>query len=377
MLSRPELAYIQYKSFRLDLLSGERENFGAEALMEELEEEAPVSGNHRPKVFHLFYEFGHISSGMPELADERSPLAIVLHYTKSSPVDLDFKSPSKTKFEPVEFPSFEEYEEKFSAGMEKLLDGECYQFNLTSPFIFRADGPLDLSSVLGNAFSSKRKLGAYAHYTHLGALNRGLLSNSPECLFQALGKRKKIFSMPIKGTYKLRENEDHQAGYEKLKASKKDEGELFMITDLVRNDLTAIQMRPSKIACKKKRLDVPGLSHQYSIIETDIDESANLRLIIEALFPGGSITGAPKKRTMRILKELEGYDRGLYCGSTIVIDRGLFAGSINIRSAEIDYSAHEIKYCAGGGVTLKSTAKGEFEESYAKMESFLQLFSYH
>ncbi len=374
--SRPSLAFLQYKSFRIDLLSGEKSNVSATDLLEEFEEVKLLSNFKDPKVFHFFYEFGHISAGMPELAGEQSPLAVVIHYERSKLIDLKINVAKDLKFEAVEFPSFEKYRPKFKEGMEKLLDGECYQFNLTSPFVFSSKQKISFRSVLSNAFRDKEKLGAYAHYTHLGSLGRGLLSNSPECLFQVLKKDKKVYSMPIKGTYKLGKGEDHSEGFAKLKASKKDQGELYMITDLIRNDLTAIEFMPARIKAKKKRLDVPGLSHQYSIIETDLTREASLKMALKALFPGGSITGAPKKRVMRILKGLENYERGFYCGSTVALHRGLVAGSINIRSAEIDYSLGEVKYCAGGGITLNSDARGEFEESYAKMESFLQLFTY-
>lgn len=374
--SRPSLAYLQYKSFRLNLLNGEREDIGAVDFLSDMENERVLEKSSAPKVRHLFYEFGHICAEMDELVSERSPLAVIIQYERSELIDFNFEETQQLSFEPVEYPRFESYLPKFNAGMEKLLEGECYQFNLTSPFVFKSKEPLELETVLKNAFRNKDMLGAYAHYTHLGPLGRGLLSNSPECLFQANLEKKKIYSMPIKGTYKLSEGEDHESGFSRLKKSKKDQGELYMITDLVRNDLTAIDMRPARIMAKKRRLDVPGLSHQYSIVETDLSDNTNLSYVLKALFPGGSITGAPKKRVMKILKELEGHERGLYCGSTLISHRDLMAASINIRSAEIDYSVSEIKYCAGGGVTLNSEAKGEFEESYAKMESFLQLFSY-
>ena len=93
-----------------------------------------------------------------------------------------------------------------------------------------------------------------------------------------------------------------------------------------------------------------------------------------ALFPGGSITGAPKKRVMELINEIEGFERGLYCGSTILLYKGLRSGSINIRSTQIDFMQNEIKYGAGGGVTLLSKASDEYKEALGKLKSFLLLF---
>ncbi|MCO4753541.1 MAG: chorismate-binding protein, partial [Bacteriovoracaceae bacterium] len=113
--------------------------------------------------------------------------------------------------------------------------------------------------------------------------------------------------------------------------------------------------------------------HQFSIVEANAHEGLNLYQLVKGLFPGGSVTGAPKKNVLKILRKLEAYDRGMYCGSTIVLHKNLKAGSINIRSCEIDFTTSELKYCAGGGITLKSRPQDEFDETYAKMESFLQL----
>jgi anthranilate/para-aminobenzoate synthase component I len=218
--------------------------------------------------------------------------------------------------------------------------------------------------------NSKERLGAYAHFTSISCMDKAYLSNSPECLFKAFnsGDDITIRSMPIKGTV-----EDRGVGsWSELKNSKKDQGELYMITDLVRNDLSKIKLTPSRVIKRKAPLRVPGIVHQFSVVDTTVEKETSLLNVIEALFPGGSITGAPKKRVMEIIKQIEKYPRGFYCGSTVLLHKSLKCASINIRSAEISLDKQEIKYGSGGGVTLLSKCEEEFKESFQKMESFIK-----
>ncbi|MEX0797982.1 MAG: chorismate-binding protein, partial [Bacteriovoracaceae bacterium] len=227
-----------------------------------------------------------------------------------------------------------------------------------------------------NVWCMPLSLGAYALCSFISELNQLFLSNSPECLFQVRnqeGGSSSIYSMPIKGTIKINEESERKKAWSILKNSLKDQAELYMITDLVRNDLTRVQMSPAQTRSKKLPLHVPGIVHQYSIVESAINGPLNLRDALKGLFPGGSVTGAPKKRVLKILRDLEEHERGFYCGSTVILHRNLKAASINIRSCEIDFSSREMKYCAGGAITLNSEVQSEFDETYAKMESFLQL----
>ena len=125
--------------------------------------------------------------------------------------------------------------------------------------------------------------------------------------------------MPIKGSVKIKG--DVKKAWKKLKESMKDKGELNMITDLLRNDLSRIEKPISKVRKKYVPLLVPGIIHQYSIIDVDLSYKITLLKIIKSLFPGGSITGAPKRRVYQILGSLEKNRRGFYCGSTILLLR--------------------------------------------------------
>jgi anthranilate/para-aminobenzoate synthase component I len=96
---------------------------------------------------------------------------------------------------------------------------------------------------------------------------------------------------------------------------------------------------------------------------------------MQSLFPGGSITGAPKKKVMSLISSFERYQRGAYCGSTLLCINKRKSASINIRTALIDFEHKVWRYGAGGGITLLSKAHEEFQEMELKVSSFTSLFS--
>jgi para-aminobenzoate synthetase component 1 len=148
-----------------------------------------------------------------------------------------------------------------------------------------------------------------------------------------------------------------------------------MITDLIRNDLSFLNDFSSRVVHEKQPLAVPGILHQYSLITTKVEKQLSLFETIEALFPGGSITGAPKKRVMELIKNIEKNKRGFYCGSTILLIGAHKSASINIRSCTIDFVSKKLEYGTGGGVTLLSKLSCEFEESKLKLSSFIKLLN--
>ena len=289
---------------------------------------------------------------------------------------LPFEDLGPLEITPVEFPLFDKYNEKFEIIYKHLVDGDCYQVNLTEPFYFQFNRDFSFQEFIGRLWSDKMNISAFAHCTYIHSLDKLFLSNSPECLFKVSKKREQVVvrSMPIKGTLSFK-GIDWKKTWNELKHSKKNESELFMIADLLRNDLTRIQLSPAKIVAKKLPLVVPGLVHQYSVIESELENDVSVLDMMSALFPGGSITGAPKMRVMEIIQKVEERARGFYCGSTMIRHRSMICASINIRSAEIDFSSKELVYGAGGGITLDSAATEEFNEMYAKQISFLHLLS--
>ena len=151
-----------------------------------------------------------------------------------------------------------------------------------------------------------------------------------------------------------------------LMNSEKDKAEHLMIVDLIRNDLGKI--------CKYGSIKVNDLfhvksfntvHHMVSDINGTLKDNINETNIFEALFPGGSITGAPKQRAIEIIDEIENYSRGIYTGAMgIISNNGDMIFNIAIRTLTLENQ--KVEYPVGGGVVWDSTAKGEREEAIQK-----------
>ena len=374
-LSSAEVAFIQYADFRLNLLTGSKDHLGYKVFFKELAEHKLKRRYDSPIVIHLFYELGDYFVENEKMT-YKDPLAIYIKYKKADLEDthLNNKVQDELRVELVESESQEEYNEKFQNVFKHLIAGDCYQLNLTSQYVFKIlDNEVTASELFSRLWREEDKIGSYSHGTYIDSMGKLFLSNSPECLFQIKQSPNKqaIRTMPIKGTISCPKEGSFKSKWGELQDSIKDEGELNMITDLMRNDLTKISMKPSKVLCKKLFLKVPGLVHQLSLLETELSEDENLLTVLRAIFPGGSITGAPKKNVMKLIKKIENNTRSLYCGSTVLFYKHLKSASINIRSAEIDFTTHEMVYGTGGGITLLSDQNAEYQETLDKLESFL------
>ena len=257
----------------------------------------------------------------------------------------------------------------FELGFNELLKGNCYQFNLTYPYVFSFNDSYISTDFISALWRKAETRGAFGSATYIPFLNKLFLSNSPECLFQY--KKNILSSMPIKGTLLRNKGDDYKVLWKQLINDKKSQAELFMISDLVRNDLSRIEYPRAQIVKKKFPKLVPGLLHQCSQIDVELSDNISLWNVIEKVFPGGSITGAPKVRSMKLLKKLERTERAFYCGSTIILLKEMKSASINIRSSTIDFQTQKLIYQAGGGITLLSNAKDEFEEMTYKRNSFI------
>ena len=349
-------------------------DLGVQYFLQEMERVESSQRSDHPLVIHLFFELGYSFFQLETRNDENVPLAIFIKYSQSVEQAILPSSSDSLSLEPLSQISFEKYHQQFNEAYRNLLDGETYQLNLTHPFYLRPSDQLSPQEYINRFWQDPFKVGAYAHATYIDALDKLFLSNSPECLFQikTQNNRQLIQTMPIKGTERV-SGDDWKEAWKKLRSSSKNQAELYMITDLMRNDLSRLTGHPSRVLYKKYPLHVPGLIHQFSVVESLLPKDKNLADIIKALFPGGSVTGAPKKNTLRLIGAIENYRRGFYCGSTILFYKQMKTASINIRSCEIDFTQNEIKYGTGGGVTLQSQAFAEYEETLNKLKSFLLL----
>jgi len=363
---KPLIAFAYYRNFSVNLLTLEKTGSnGHSDLKKRLANRKIDDVLDHPEIFHLTYEYGLLEKQFNFLSGD-TLLGFYFHYEKAS-AWIPGQKASLGEIKNESFPNFSDYQSKFDKVQKHLERGDSYQVNLTMPFTRHYDflpDPLALASSLW----TNGKVGAFAHLTNIPSLNLCFFSNTPECLFDL--KQRRMRTMPIKGT--IRSNGPE--AWKKLERSKKDQAELYMITDLLRHDFNSIgENGQVRVLAKKCPLEVSGLIHQYSLIEKTLDQNFSLDYVLEQIFPGGSITGAPKLRTMEIILDIEDRERGLYTGSTIVFHQNLKGSSLNIRSALINYSQKSVSYNAGGGITLLSNCKEEFDEMYAKWESFQNL----
>ncbi|OPG16989.1 aminodeoxychorismate synthase component I [Ferroacidibacillus organovorans] len=205
----------------------------------------------------------------------------------------------------------------------------------------------------------------YCAYLNIGRFR--ILSASPELFFRLEGKR--VITRPMKGTVRrgrwLQEDEQLAAW---LHASEKNRVENVMIVDLLRNDLSKIPGAcevsvPSLFALER----YPTVHQMTSTVSAKIGEHATFVDVLAALFPCGSITGAPKISTMRLIAELESQPREIYCGAIGLIEPGGDATfNVAIRTLLLDRETGEALYGVGGGITWNSEPRDEYAEALTK-----------
>jgi anthranilate/para-aminobenzoate synthase component I len=366
-IHNPIRARIIYKNRTVDLIS-KHEHFAD--WMEWFNEYSfSIEKNIKtPRVAHLFYELGFLLEEQNKI-EEATILAIDIEYQNFSPIVLN-ESQNKINLNLFKTISFDVYKKLFNRGRKELLAGNCYQFNLTCNHWYNWEKDYTALDFITALWSDPVKRGAYGSATYIPNIEMLYLSNSPECLFQL--ENNILSTMPIKGTLALKSINDLKVSWKKLIQDKKNESELFMIIDLLRNDLARIELPRAKVVNEKLPLMVPGLLHQYAKIEVELSNKVSVKNILEKVFPGGSVTGAPKKSALRILFGLEKKERGFYCGSTLICFKKMKIASINIRSAEIDFGQKQLLYQSGGGITLQSNLREEFKEMLAKRKSFIR-----
>ncbi|RMF17475.1 MAG: anthranilate synthase component I family protein, partial [Gammaproteobacteria bacterium] len=196
-------------------------------------------------------------------------------------------------------------------------------------------------------------------------------SFSPERFIQIRGRN--IETRPIKGTRPRGATaDDDRAQADALVTSEKDRAENLMIVDLLRNDLGRF--------CQPGSIRVPelfGLEHYSNVHHLVSTITGTLRDgvfpldVLAGCSPGGSITGAPKRRAMEIIRELEPVQRGVYCGSLVYMTpEGDLDSSIAIRTLTAD--GQRLRVWGGGGIVADSDCDAEYEESLTKIRHLIQ-----
>jgi len=246
------------------------------------------------------------------------------------------------------------------AVLERIFAGDVYQANLTQ--MFSVEYPSDPGSAwsrLAEAAGAPR-----AAYFADGAF--ALASVSPE-IFMDVDRDGGCTTWPIKGTRRRHADPelDRRAAVE-LAASEKDLAELVMIVDLERNDLSRVSRVGSVCTGPIPELrSYPAVHHLVARVNSRLLPGTGIEALLDATFPGGSITGAPKESAMRILAGLEPCLRGPFTGSLLWLgDDGSLASSILIRS--VVFARGRAWLGAGGGVVADSDPESEWRESNDK-----------
>lgn len=255
-----------------------------------------------------------------------------------------------------------DYDAAFERLQNYIAAGDCYQANLTFPLQIR----LGAGTALGlyGALRARQQVG-FGAFIDLGQ-GPVIISRSPEMFFTLSGRT--LQSRPMKGTAPRGTTQADDAHLRHaLATSEKVQAENLMIVDLLRNDIGRLSKIGSVHVPELFKIDSFATVHQMSSrIEGQLRCDPDLAHIMAALFPCGSVTGAPKIRAMQIIAELEPYPRGVYCGAIgWAAPNGDQAWSVAIRTLRL-YPQGRILANVGGGVVHDSTADGEWEEALWK-----------
>lgn len=246
------------------------------------------------------------------------------------------------------------------AALEAIAAGRIYQLNYTMRL--QADLPaVDLSAWYHRLRRAQRC--DYAAFIDLGA--HRVLSLSPELFFRRDGDR--LACRPMKGTAKRGRTADEDARRAaELHDAEKGRAENLMIVDLVRNDLSRVAMPGSvRVEGLFEVERYPTLLQMTSTVRAQARPGTNLADVFAALFPCGSVTGAPKVEAMKMIASLEEEPRGIYCGAVGVVKPGGDAVfNVAIRTLQVD--AARATLGVGGGIVADSRAGDEYEEALLK-----------
>jgi len=259
--------------------------------------------------------------------------------------------------------------EEFAGAVDRVRQyiaaGDVYQVNLSrrARCTFSGDG-LELYATLraGNP-------APYSAYLSTGEFD--LISTSPEQFLRKHGRQ--LVTRPIKGTRpRSGDPVKDQRSEEELRTSLKDRAELLMIVDLERNDLGRVAEFGSVYVESLYQLEhYKSVIHQTAQVKAKLARGQDVYSALESLFPGGSITGAPKVRAMEIIEELEPNRRGAYCGSVGYIGFNEDA-EFNIAIRSLHLKGDWLDYQVGGGIVWDSEPESEYQETVDKARAICE-----
>lgn len=265
--------------------------------------------------------------------------------------------------------SKEKYIDSVETIKNLIVEGETYEMNFCRAF--------------SGKFESWDPIAAYFRLNEISPMpfsalfkaeEKWIVSASPERFIKKTGTQ--IIAQPIKGTIRrgTTEEEDFE-NKNKLSNSEKEKAENLMITDLMRNDLAKVSKTGTvKVDELFGIYRLPRVFQMISTISSELKPDVTFEEIIQATFPMGSMTGAPKIRTMELIEELESFKREWFSGALGWIDEdGDFDFSVVIRSIIADLNAKKLYFGVGSAVTFDSDPEQEFEECQLKAQAIVEV----
>lgn len=265
--------------------------------------------------------------------------------------------------------SKEQYIESVETIKSQIVEGETYEMNFCQAF--------------SGEFESWDPVAAYSRLNEISPMpfsglfkadEKWIVSASPERFIKKTGTQ--IIAQPIKGTIRRGASaEEDLENRNKLANSEKEKAENLMITDLMRNDLSKVSKTGTvKVDEFFGIYPLPRIFQMISTISSELKTEAPFKEIIQATFPMGSMTGAPKIRTMELIEELESFKRGWFSGALGWIDEeGDFDFSVVIRSIIADLNTKKLYFGVGSAVTFDADPEQEFEECQLKAQAIFEI----
>ncbi|WP_267553558.1 aminodeoxychorismate synthase component I [Rhizobium rhizogenes] len=319
---------------------------------------------------YIAYEAGHLfEEKLAAFAEENRETPLLCFGVFDAPAaDDDSLGQPMQRLENQEFLTepkaawdFPIYKERFDRLHRHIRLGDCYQANLTMPIHARWNG--DARAAFWSLI--ERQPVKYGALVDLGGPI--ILSRSPELFFRT-DEEGWIETHPMKGTARRGANpaEDDEIVAAML-ADEKTQAENRMIVDLLRNDISRITEVGTLDVPRLFEIETyPTLHQMVSHVQAKLLPDITIRDILAALFPCGSITGAPKMRAMEILHDLEDGPRDAYCGAIGMISPdGAMRFSVAIRTITLFEDGRAV-FNVGGGIVFDSTAEAEYEECLLK-----------
>jgi para-aminobenzoate synthetase component 1 len=265
--------------------------------------------------------------------------------------------------------SKEQYIESVETIKSQIVEGETYEMNFCRAFWgeFESWDPIA-------AYFRLNEISPMPFSVLFKAEEKWIVSASPERFIKKTGTQ--IIAQPIKGTIRRGASaEEDLENRNKLANSEKEKAENLMITDLMRNDLSKVSKTGTvKVDELFGIYPLPRVFQMISTISSELKTEAPFKEIIQATFPMGSMTGAPKIRTLELIEELESFKRGWFSGALGWIDEeGDFDFSVVIRSIIADLNTKKLYFGVGSAVTFDADPEQEFEECQLKAQAIFEI----